>query len=284
MFLSFWCNCGLLSNEIVNGFRRGFICNIVTLRFVFFCNALGIIPERPAKVIDMRKKVAFITGAGRGIGRAVAEELSRRNYQLALVSRTRDDLENTRNSCDDGLVLPADVADFSAIERAVAQAVAKFGRIDAVVHCAGVAPVKSVAEMSVEQWREVIEVNLSSAFYVCKAVWPIFAGQGGGVIVNVSSAAARDPFAGFAAYGAAKAGLNLFGLSAAREGQAIGVRVHTIAPSAVETGMFRQILSQEQYPTEKTLSPADVARVIAQCVDGDLRYASGEVIYMHKNI
>ena len=101
-------------------------------------------------------------------------------------------------------------------------------------------------------------------------------------MVNVSSVAARDPFPGFAAYAAAKAGLNLFGLCAAREGEQIGVRVHTLAPGAVETGMFRQLLTPEQYPTEKTLSPADVARVIADCVRGNLKHTSGEVIYLHK--
>jgi len=104
------------------------------------------------------------------------------------------------------------------------------------------------------------------------------------VVVNVSSAAARDPFPGFAAYGAAKAGLNLFGLCAAREGQRIGVRVHTIAPGAVETAMFRQLLSPGQFPTEDALDPADVARIIASCVVGDLRYTSGEVIHIQKKI
>ena len=74
------------------------------------------------------------------------------------------------------------------------------------------------------------------------------------------------------------------GWSAAREGQAIGVSVHTIAPAAVETEMFRRILTTEQYPTEKTLAPADVAKVIVQCVRGELRHASGEVIYLHKTI
>jgi NAD(P)-dependent dehydrogenase (short-subunit alcohol dehydrogenase family) len=104
------------------------------------------------------------------------------------------------------------------------------------------------------------------------------------VVVNVSSAAARDPFPGFAGYGAAKAGLNLFGLSAAREGQAIGVRVHTVAPAATETGMFRGLPGMGDYPAEKTLDPADVARVIGQCVSGELGHTSGEVIYLHKTI
>ncbi len=138
--------------------------------------------------------------------------------------------------------------------------------------------------MDVAEWHAVLDTNLSAAFYLCKFAWPTFARQGSGVVVNVSSEAARDPFPGFAAYGAAKAGLNLFGRSAAKEGRAIGVRVHTVAPAAVETAMFRQILSAEQYPTEKTLQPREVARIIALCVGGELQYASGEVIYIHKEI
>jgi len=105
-----------------------------------------------------------------------------------------------------------------------------------------------------------------------------------GVVVNISSEASRDPFAGFAAYGAAKAGLNLFGRSAAREGHPFNITVHTLAPSAVETAMFRQIATPEQYPADKTLTPADVARVILQCVRGDLRHTSGEVIYLHRTV
>lgn len=232
----------------------------------------------------MRQPVALITGAGRGIGRATAKLLSSRNYQVALVSRSRAELEETAGLCGGGLVLPCDVADPAAVEGAVAATVDKFGGVDAIIHCAGVAPVVAIEQMTAEQWHQVIDVNLSAAFYLCKAAWPAFKRQGSGVVVNVSSAAARDPFRGFAAYGAAKAGLNLFGLSAAREGQAIGVRVHTIAPGAVETGMFRSILSAEQYPTENTLAPDDVAQVIVQCVTGELRHTSGEVIYIHKKL
>ncbi|MDB5333720.1 MAG: putative oxidoreductase [Phycisphaerales bacterium] len=230
----------------------------------------------------MEQPVAVITGAGRGIGRATAVALARLGYHLGLVARSVDELEETARLSGGGLVCRADVSRAAEVERAVAAVVERFGRVDAAIHCAGVAPVRGIAQMSADEWREVIDTNLSAAFYLCKAVWPAFERQGGGVVVNVSSQAARDPFPGFAAYGAAKAGVNLFGLSAAREGEAIGVRVHTVAPAAVETEMFRKILSREQYPTEKTLAPEDVAKVIVQCVTGELKHTSGEVIYIHK--
>jgi NAD(P)-dependent dehydrogenase (short-subunit alcohol dehydrogenase family) len=119
-------------------------------------------------------------------------------------------------------------------------------------------------------------------FYMARAVWPMFRRQQEGVMVNISSMAARDPFAGLGAYGAAKAGVNVLSLALAREGAAMGVRVHTIAPGATETAMFRSIRTVEQYPAEKTMRPEEVARVICQCIAGDLRYTSGEVIYLNK--
>lgn len=237
--------------------------------------------------------VAIITGAGRGIGRATARELASLGYRLSLAARDAASLNETAavaagtfdarppGPC---LAVPTDVTDPAQVGRLVRQTLDRFGRIDAVVNNAGLAPVRKISEMSVADWRAVIETNLSAAFYLCRAAWPTFEKQRGGVVVNVSSAAARDPFPGFAAYGAAKAGLNLFGLSAAREGAAIGVRVHTVAPGATETGMFRALPGMADYAADKTLDPSEVARIIGRCVTGDLRYTSGEVIYVHKTI
>jgi 3-oxoacyl-[acyl-carrier protein] reductase len=231
----------------------------------------------------MDAPVAIITGAGRGIGRATAIELAAAGYRLTLVSRNEEQLNETARLIDGGLVAAADVRSPDEIQQVVEGTLQHFGdRLDAVVHCAGIAPVRSIAQMPPEEWRDVIETNLSAAFYLCRSAWPVFERLGGGVVVNVSSFAARDPFPGFAAYGAAKAGLNLFGLSAAREGQPIGVRVHTIAPAAVETSMFRALLTEEQFPPDKALLPADVARIIVGCVRGELCYTSGEVIYLRK--
>lgn len=232
----------------------------------------------------MDQPAAIVTGAGRGIGRATAEELARLGYRLTLMGRSEASLQETAGIIGGATVIVGDVARPEDVRRAVQQTLDAYGRIDALVNNAGYAPVRTIEQMTIETWREVMDTNLSAAFYFCKAVWPAFKRQNAGVIVNLSSAAARDPFAGLAAYGAAKAGLNLLGLALAREGEAIGVRIHTIAPSAVETEMFRGILSANQYPTEKTLLPAEVARVIGQCVTGELRHTSGEVIYLHKRL
>jgi 3-oxoacyl-[acyl-carrier protein] reductase len=230
------------------------------------------------------KRVALVTGAGRGIGRAVSIELSARGYAVGVIARTESDLRDTASQIEDSQILAADVSKSDSVSEVVAKCVEKFGRIDALVHCAGVAPILKIEETRDEQWHEIIDTNLSAAFYLARAVWPIFKRQQGGVIVNISSLAARDPFVGFTAYGAAKAGINTLGLSLAREGGPLGISVHTIAPGATETGMFRKLMSREQFPVEKTLDPAQVAGVVAQCVTGELKHTSGEVIWVHKTV
>jgi NAD(P)-dependent dehydrogenase (short-subunit alcohol dehydrogenase family) len=225
---------------------------------------------------------ALITGASRGIGRAAAIELARRGYAIAALARSESRLRDLCGQIPGALSLPVDVTEFDRVVGAVEQAVDHFGRLDAIVHCAGVAPVASIEQTTPEQWREVIDTNLSSAFYLARVAWPIFRRQNSGVLVNISSLAARDPFAGFAAYAAAKAGLHLLDLVLAREGAQIGVRVHTLALGAVETEMFRAIMTPGEFPPTRTLTPEEVAQTIAGCVTGDLRYTSGEVIYLHK--
>ena len=234
--------------------------------------------------------VTIITGAGRGIGRAVALELRELGHRLVLAARNLNQLNDTiRLACgscphDDALAVLTDVTIPAQVEALVQSAVQRFGRIDAIVNNAGLAPARPLVETSVDEWRAVLDTNLSSAFYLSKFTWPVFERQQSGVIVNISSAAARDPVPGFAAYASAKAGVNLLGLCAAREGERIGVRVHTIAPAAVETGMFRQLLTPDQYPTEDALQPQEVARVVADCITGRLAYTSGEVVYIHKRM
>jgi 3-oxoacyl-[acyl-carrier protein] reductase len=231
----------------------------------------------------MEQATAIITGAGRGIGRAAAVELSGLGYRLLLVSRTGRELEETAGLCGgraEGMA--ADVSKPEIVEQVVKRAVDRWGRVDAMVHCAGVALLRGAGEISPEEWRETVDTNLSAVVYFSRLLWPIWKKQGGGVMVNVSSVAARDPFAGLGAYGAAKAGVNLLGLALAREGQGHGIRVHTIAPGATETKMLRSLFPKENLGEDQAMDPGEVARVIVQCIRGDLAHTSGEVIYMHK--
>jgi NAD(P)-dependent dehydrogenase (short-subunit alcohol dehydrogenase family) len=231
----------------------------------------------------MSERVAIVTGAGRGIGRAAAIELATKGFQLALVSRTEAELEVTAGLCGGGAkTFICDVSDSQRVDKLIEDVLTAFGRVDTLVHCAGVALMRSIESTTLEEWRSTIDTNLSAIYFLCRRLWPVWRRLGGGVVVNVSSYAARDPFAGLGAYGAAKAGMNLLGLALSREGAEIGVRVHTVAPAATETTMLRSLLSVDQLPSDKTLEPAAVGRVIVQCVCGDLACTSGEVIYVHK--
>jgi NAD(P)-dependent dehydrogenase (short-subunit alcohol dehydrogenase family) len=227
--------------------------------------------------------VAIVTGAGRGIGGATAIALSRAGYALVLASRTSLELESVARDCGNVLTLAGDVTDPAHCRRLVEGARARFGRLDALVNNAGYAPVLDVAATTPQLWRVVMDTNLSAPFYAAQAAWPLFVQQRSGVIVNVSSISARDPAPNLAAYAAAKGAVNALGLALAREGAPFGIRVHTVAPSSTETKLFRAAFGDGPVPDRQILAPADVAEIILGCVRGELRYTSGEVIYVHKS-
>jgi NAD(P)-dependent dehydrogenase (short-subunit alcohol dehydrogenase family) len=226
--------------------------------------------------------VAIITGAGRGIGRATAIELSSRGFRVVLVSRTRSQLDETsRLLSTEWHILEGDVTDPVFCEHVSRETINRFGQIDALVNNAGLAPALSIEATDDATWRAVLDTNVSSAFYLSRSCWAALKATRG-AIVNLSSEAARDPFPGFVAYAPAKAAVNLLTVVLHREGKEHGIRAYAVAPSATETAMLRQLVTADQLPSEQTLAPGDVARTIAGCILGDLRHASGEVIYVHR--
>jgi NAD(P)-dependent dehydrogenase (short-subunit alcohol dehydrogenase family) len=229
----------------------------------------------------MSKQVVLITGAGRGIGRAVAVEMARRGWSLALVARTEQELQETAELCGGGLVLPGDVADPAVARDSVKRTIERFGRLDALVNNAGFASMQPIEQTSDLVWRTTIDTNLTATMLFCREAW-VHLERTRGAIVNVSSEATRDPLPGFTAYAAAKAGVNGLSLALAREGAVDGIRVHTVSPGSSETAMFRSLVSEQQWPRDKTLDPADVACVIVDCIDGPLRHTSGEIIYLKR--
>jgi len=233
----------------------------------------------------MDSPVAIVTGAGRGIGRSAAIRLTQAGYRCVLVSRSLAELEETAGMCDGRtMVLPVDIREADSIAPAVDRVTAEFGRIDVLINNAGFAKLVPFAETDIEAFNDTVAVNLAGPFHFSRAVWkPMITGSGG-VIVNISSLASRDPFKGFSAYGATKAALNLLTLAMAREGKPDGIRVHGIAPGGVETALLRSVVSTEHFPSEMAMTPDEVAGVILQCVNGDLRHTSGETIFVEKSV
>ncbi len=226
-------------------------------------------------------KIAIVTGAGSGIGRAVAVQLGEAGYCVVLVSRSRDRLEETAEHVEgDTFVYPADVADPKAVRMLIEDVVASFGRIDALVHSAGYAELTSIEQITPELWRKTVDVNLSAAVLLTAAVWPSFKQQQSGIVVNVSSMASIDPFPGFSVYAAAKIGVNMFTRCTAQEGEPIGVKAVAVAPGAVETPMLRGMFDESMIPADKTLSPDQVAEVICDCITGERDFNNGETIQL----
>lgn len=187
-------------------------------------------------------KVAVITGAGRGIGRAVALAYAREGARLALCSRTKTELSSTAAELGrlgvEVLALPADVSQPDQVAAFVDNAVATFGRLDVLVNNAGVAhPEALLLELSLREWDRVLAINLRGAYLVAQAVIPHMVRQKGGSVINVSSGLGRDALTGWGAYGVSKWGLEGLTRYLALELKPSRVRVNSVSPGYVATKM-----------------------------------------------
>jgi NAD(P)-dependent dehydrogenase (short-subunit alcohol dehydrogenase family) len=230
------------------------------------------------------RQVALITGAGSGIGRAMAMLLAEAGYHVALVARTESKLRETAREiaeeCPDAqtLVLPADLTDPAATRALVGKVVDHFGRLDVLGNVAGSAPLQPIEQVTPEIWQACIDSNLSYIVHLTAAAWPIFKQQKSGFVANVSSMASIDPFPGFSIYAAAKVGLNMFTKCTADEGAKLNIRAVAVAPGAVETPMLRANFNEKIIAADKTLDPFEVAGTLVDCILGKRDFKPGETI------
>jgi len=226
--------------------------------------------------------VSIITGAGSGIGRALAERLADRGHRLVLVGRTEakllDALDTAKAHGADAMIVVADISEADQAARVVDETMERFGRIDVLVNCAGVAPLAPIERTTKEVLEEAFFINAFGPAFLIVRAWPIFRRQRSGCVVNVSTIGTTDPFPGFFAYAASKSALDSFTRSCAREGRSIGVRAFCVNPGAVETPLLRKNFPEQQLPREKALRPEVVADVIAECIDGSRDHEHGQTI------
>ncbi len=222
-------------------------------------------------------KVAIITGAGRGIGRATAIELARLGWQVVLAARNQGELAETASECPGAAVVPTDVTLPTELESLVQQALHRFGQIDAVVNNAGLCLSRSIEQITIAEWQAILDTNLSAGFHLSRLAWPSLK-HTRGVIVNVSSPSAHDPFPGLGYYGVAKAALDLLTRVLSQEGGPVGIRVYGIAPGMTETAMFRGLFNEAQVPKSSTLRPERIARAIVDCLTGNTPSATGMTV------
>ena len=189
---------------------------------------------------ELSGKVAVVTGGTRGIGRAIAERLLREGASVAVCSRLHENVQTFLESCppaaaDRLLAEPADISKLDDVRRFFASVDARFGGVDFLINNAGIGIFKSVADLTPEEWRRTIDLNLSGVYYCSHEALPRMQQRGGGYIVNISSLAGKNAFAGGAAYNASKFGLNGFSEAMMLDHRYDNVRVSYIMPGSVDT-------------------------------------------------
>lgn len=221
--------------------------------------------------------VSLVTGSSKGIGLAIAKAFVARGMQVVLTARQDDELQKAAAALGGGAnvhVVSADVRRAADAERIVAAAVARFGGLDVLVNNAGIGRFSNVSDLAIDEWQQVIETNLSGVFYCCRAALPEMKRRGGGYIVNISSLAGKNPFAGGAAYCASKAALNAFSEALMQEVRYDNIRVSYVLPGSVATGFGDRGPGGE---ADWKIAPEDVAEVVVDLVTLDSRSLASRV-------
>jgi len=237
---------------------------------------------------QLANQVAVVSGAGRGIGRAIALKFAAEGADIVCISRTADNAEKiaaeVRALGRKAWAVPLDVADSAAVAAAGEKIIADAGRIDIIVNNAGVTRDGLVMRMSDEQWDTVLNTNLRGAFSMTKAFLRVLTKQRSGRIINVASVIGLIGNAGQANYAASKAGLIGFTKSVAREVASRGITVNAIAPGFIETDMT-SVLNDEvkqnvlrQIPMNTFGNADDIANAALFLASQSGRYVTGQVL------
>ncbi len=238
-------------------------------------------------MFDLKGKNAFVTGAGRGIGREIALALARAGANVA-VSDVADSVFDAAKELESlkvqSLAIKCDVSNQDQVEAGKKQALEKFGQIDILVNNAGIYPQKAFMEMTDEEWNRVIRINLYGIFYCTKAFLPKMIERKYGKIVNLSSIAGTVvgfPF--LVHYSASKAAIAGLTKSLALEFAQFGINVNAIAPGAIDVGamqadeaMAAQVL--KAIPMGRMGKPLDIANLVVFLVSDESSYITGQTI------
>jgi NAD(P)-dependent dehydrogenase (short-subunit alcohol dehydrogenase family) len=217
-------------------------------------------------------KVAIVTGGSRGIGFAIASALVSQGAHVTITGVDESRLSEAGRrlqAAGPGSIeaLRADVRRYDEVERMIAATVARFGGLDFLINNAGVGHFAEVAEMTPENWSRVIDTNLTGVFYACHAAIPRLRQRGGGFIINISSLAGKNAFAGGGAYCASKSALNAFSEALMQEVRYDDIRVSYVMPGSVATGFS----GDETRGADWKTSAAEVAEVVLNLLRHDPR-------------
>lgn len=214
---------------------------------------------------SLKGKNALITGAGKGIGKAVALALAAEGTNLILLARTKTDLEKLAAEIQPfgvkTMIVTADIADIQSVNEAVEKALAEFKTIDILINNAGIGKFGKFMELTPEEFEQIIKVNLMGVYYATRAVLPGMIDQQSGDIVNISSTAGLRGAAATSAYSASKFAVIGLTESLMQEVRKHNIRVTALTPSTVATDMAKDLNLTDGNP-DKVMQPEDVAELI----------------------
>ena len=235
-------------------------------------------------------KTALVTGASRGIGRAIALALAEEGFAVACLARDRQKLEETLHMIEAGggagSVVDGDVGSEQDLERMVGEVTDQHGRIDVLVNNAGITEGLPAKDISPARFREVLEINLVGPYVLARAVHPLMKAQGGGVIINISSVYGTQGVANNSPYCASKAGLEGLTRALAREWVKDGIRVLAVAPGFVRTDMVANAfggtdvekLVIARIPMKRYGEAEEIGRFVAFLATDKAGFVTGETL------
>ena len=235
----------------------------------------------------MLHEIAIITGASRGIGKAITFELARSGYHVLMISRNRQKLVENKNLLEkEGLLCDyfiCDVSNYQEVKNTVVEIINKYQTVSVLINNAGVTKDKLFIRMKQEDWEYVIKVNLLGTINFSHAVLPIMMKQRKGVILNVASVVGITGNPGQTNYAASKAGVIAFTKSLAKEVGSRGIRVLAIAPGFIQTSMTEKIPDEIKQDYLKKIAlrqfgtPDDVAKFVKFLISSDAKFVNGQV-------
>ncbi|MDH4248555.1 MAG: 3-oxoacyl-[acyl-carrier-protein] reductase [Deltaproteobacteria bacterium] len=241
--------------------------------------------------MNLQGKIALVTGAGRGIGKAIALDLAAAGADVIITNRnkalgdaTRAEVEALGRKC---LAVQADVADPTQVEAMIKTALEQFSRVDILVNNAGITKDNLFMRMTEEDWREVMRVNLDGMFHVTRAVIRGMVKQRFGRIVNLTSVVGFTGNAGQVNYSSSKSAAIGFTKSLAKELGSRGITCNAVAPGFIETDMTESLNEQQkkaildQVPLGRMGTVQDIARAVRFLVSEDAAYVSGTVLHVN---
>lgn len=242
----------------------------------------------------LKGRVAIVTGAAGGIGRAICSRFAEEGIKIVALDVNADALKQLaaelRSAAADLLPIPLDITRFDDVSAAVKQGVAAYGKIDILVNNAGWDVAKPFLETEPELWDKIIAINLRGPLNLHKAVIPYLISGGGGKVVNIASDAGRVGSSGEAVYAACKGGLIAFSKTMARECARDHVRVNVVCPGPTDTALLRSFVGEGEYgqkiydglkraiPLKRLGRPDDIPGLIAFLSSDDANFMTGQVV------